>query len=41
MAWAGLLRARNVNFLISEMHPFDDGNGRLARVTITSAGSAA
>jgi hypothetical protein len=26
-------------FLVSEVHPFDDGNGRVARV-MTNAGSA-
>jgi hypothetical protein len=29
-------RAVYVMFLISEVHPFDDGNGRLARVTMNT-----
>ena len=33
---AGMLRAIFMHFMISEVHPFDDGNGRLARIMMNS-----
>ena len=33
---SGMLRAIYIHFLISEIHPFDDGNGRLARIMMNS-----
>ncbi|RLA42073.1 MAG: cell filamentation protein Fic, partial [Gammaproteobacteria bacterium] len=30
----GMLRAVFIHFMISEVHPFDDGNGRLARIML-------
>jgi fido (protein-threonine AMPylation protein) len=33
---AGFARAVFVMFLVSEVHPFDDGNGRIARVMMNS-----
>jgi hypothetical protein len=32
----GLLRALFMHFLVSECHPFDDGNGRLARIMMNA-----
>ena len=33
---AGMLRAIFMHFMISEVHPFDDGNGRLSRIMMNS-----
>lgn len=33
---AGMLRAIFIHFMISEIHPFDDGNGRLSRIMMNS-----
>ncbi|MBE9548442.1 MAG: Fic family protein [Proteobacteria bacterium] len=33
---AGMIRAIFMHFLISECHPFDDGNGRLARIMMNA-----
>ena len=33
---AGILRAIFMHFMISEVHPFDDGNGRLSRIMMNS-----
>jgi len=33
---AGMLRAIFIHFMISEVHPFDDGNGRLSRIMMNS-----
>ncbi len=38
---AGLPRALLVKFIVSEVHPFNDGNGRLARLMMNSELSAA
>ena len=32
----GILRAIFIHFMISEVHPFDDGNGRLSRIMMNS-----
>lgn len=32
----GMLRAVFIHFMISEVHPFDDGNGRLARIMLNA-----
>lgn len=32
----GMLRAIFIHFMISEVHPFDDGNGRLSRIMMNS-----
>ena len=33
---AGLRRAIFIHFMVSEVHPFDDGNGRLSRIMMNS-----
>lgn len=33
---AGMLRALFMHFLVAECHPFDDGNGRLARIMMNA-----
>ena len=33
---AGLKRSFFIHFMVSEVHPFDDGNGRLARIMMNS-----
>lgn len=33
---AGMLRAIFIHFMVSECHPFDDGNGRLARIMMNA-----
>jgi hypothetical protein len=33
---AGMLRGIFIHFMISEVHPFEDGNGRLARIMMNS-----
>lgn len=33
---AGILRAIFIHFMISEVHPFDDGNGRLSRIMMNA-----
>lgn len=37
----GLARALYIQFLVSECHPFDDGNGRLSRIMMNAELSAA
>ena len=32
----GLQRAIFIHFMVSEVHPFDDGNGRLSRIMLNS-----